>query len=164
MLVWRSTKAKLALSTAVSSIDAIFPRIEGCFDCDKYWSSSSFLSLQANVLLRKISIRLIVEGTIALVTTFVGIKLLQEAMNDLRKAVRDLNNVLDGCGADLKSDLGGLRCDLKSELRAYRVERRQQVHELCSEIKRNREEERESLENMKTTAFLEGQMAAKRGW
>ena len=104
------------------------------------------------------------EGTIALVTTFVGIKLLQEAMNDLRKAVRDLNNVLDGCGADLKSDLGGLRCDLKSELRAYRVERRQQVHELCSEIKRNREEERESLENMKKTAFLEGQMAAKRGW
>ena len=127
-------------------------------------STGLLLFLQATALVKKIPMKAIVGAGIVLVTSFVGMKFVQKELNELRKRAGDLNNVLDEFGADMKTELGGLRSDLKSELRAYRVERRQQVQEFCSEIKRNREEEQESLEILKKTAFLEGQMSAKGRW
>ena len=75
--------------------------------------------------------------------------------DNFKKCMRDLEDTLD--------KVHTARMKLLTE---YRVERHQQVQEMCSVIDQKLgewEEWKKSLETIKKTAFLEGQMAAKRG-
>ena len=105
------------------------------------------LFLQAIASVKDVPIKFIVG-------TGIGFACLTFLVYKMKRDLQNLSNKLDKVYAASMNDF-----------EAYRVESRHLTQELCSEIKRNREEEQEfqeSLEILKKTAFLEGQMAAKR--